>query len=119
MTTAERKYKLQDGELYDLKCVRGQTWSVTLTFKDVNKVVMNITGYTSTMTIKDKFGGTTLATLTGTISGAAGTATFAMAKTVTSALTFNNAVYTIMTTTPPSASADVPTLRGNFIMLEV
>lgn len=86
---------------YDILIEQGATFQEVYTLRDVNKALINLTGYTGEMQIRETVDSTsTLASSTGTsptitvtLGGAAGTITVSMTSAATAALSFDKAVY--------------------------
>lgn len=78
---------------------QGATFNPVLTWKDENGVVIDLTGYSARMQIRDTVDATSfiaeLTDLTGEIvlGGTAGTITFNLSAAATAAFTFDSAVY--------------------------
>lgn len=97
---------------------QGDTWSATLTVKDSNDVAKDLTGYTAKMEIRLGPGTPILATLATTpgtgivITAATGVITLSMTATVSAALTFKKAKYSLKLTS--SGGAVTTILQGDF-----
>jgi hypothetical protein len=82
---------------YDFILEQGATFSRVVTWKDSTNALVNLTGYTAKMQIRDASGGV-IVSLTDTnggitLGGAAGTITITISATQTTAFTFNTARY--------------------------
>jgi hypothetical protein len=73
--------------IYNTIIEQGATWKRTITWRDENSALVDVTGYTAVLTVSDSYGGTALVTLTESsgivVGGAAGT----FACTITAAVT--------------------------------
>jgi len=69
----------------DLVVAQGATFTATFTWK-IDGTPVDLSGYTGAAKIKDTYGGSTLATFTVTLGGAAGTITLTLSATTTGAL---------------------------------
>lgn len=79
---------------YDFTIYQGATFSRVLTWKDDSDNLINLTGYTARMQIRQRVGGDVLTTLTTenggiTLGGAAGTITLTISATNTAAITMD------------------------------
>ena len=83
---------------YDITILQGETFSLTMTWKDSDGVVVPVTGYSARMQIRRrKTSSTTELSLTSsagiTLGGAAGTILIEISDTDTAALAFFEGVY--------------------------
>lgn len=93
---------MQPGK-YDFTIYQGATLSKVLTWKDSSGNVINLTGYTAAMQIRDEHGALILdvGLLTGglVINGTAGTVTITIPAATTSTLAFDSAKYDLKLST--------------------
>lgn len=74
----------------DVTSTQGKTWVVTFTLRDSAGALVNLNGYTAAWTMKDTYGGTTVASGTSstylTMGGAAGTIALSVPASVTAGI---------------------------------
>lgn len=80
--------------VYDFTIYQGATFSRVITWKDESETLVNLTGYTARMQIRQRIGGDTLIALTTensriALGGTAGTITLNVSATDTAALTMD------------------------------
>lgn len=88
---------------YDFTIYQGATFSKVFTWRDSSKNLINLTGYTAVMYIKEDLDSTTKLltsegtspTITLTLGGVLGTITAAITAAVTGALSFDKAIYVL------------------------
>jgi len=85
---------------YNIVCDQGATFGLSMTYKDANGTVINLTGYTARMQVRSKANAsTTIVSLTSspaagiTLGGAAGTIVISISATSTAALEPGDYVY--------------------------
>jgi hypothetical protein len=89
---------------YDIEIEQGATFSETLTLRDSNKDLVDLTDYTAKMHVRENIDDTTTLltsegvspTITLTLGGVAGTVTIAISDDTTAALSFASAVYDLI-----------------------
>lgn len=94
----------------NLDLYQNASWTKTLTLHqgDASSAVVNLTGYTASLVVKDTPGGTTLLTLTSsdgiTLGGTVGTITLSRTQAQVNALTFEHGVYELTLTSSGGAT---------------
>lgn len=92
-------------ETYDIQAYKNASLNLSLTIytDDDATTLLNLTGYTATLTVRDKPGGSTIATLTSgsglTLGGSAGTIVIAQTSTQTAAWKLDVGAYDLTITT--------------------
>lgn len=103
----------------DLTYYRGSTDVLSLTWKDSNDAAVDLTGYTASMTIRDR-AGTVLAStssgITATITAASGLVAFTISDSSASALTVGTHRYDVWAVS--SGGVDYPLLYGSLVVVE-
>ena len=86
-----------DSNVYDIRVFKNEGWNQTFTLKQDDGTAYNFTGSTVTLTVRDKPGGTTIATLTSgsglTITAASGIVTVTRTASQLAAWNTNTAAY--------------------------
>ena len=106
---------------YNLQIYRGSTFDKVITWKDQNKVLINLTGWKARLHMRATIDAVnpflTLTTENGgiTLGGAAGTITFLAAASVTSAITLTQGVYDLELVAPDGVT--VTRLLEGFVFI--
>ena len=87
---------------YDISTFKNASLNLAVTVTDDNSTPWNLTGYTAALTIRDKPGGSTIATLTGgsglTLGGSAGTITVSRTSAQVQAWALDRGAYDLTVT---------------------
>jgi hypothetical protein len=102
---------------HDFHIKQGEDWTISIKFKDNNRLPKTITGYSAKMQLRETYSGNQIIELSDTsgivIDGPNGVMTFTIPKTVTANFTFPKALYDLRITT--SSGKDSYPIEGEFI----
>ena len=110
-------------QTYDIQLLETESLNLSLTVytDDAATTLLNLTGYTATFTLRDKPGGTTVATLTSgsgiTLGGTAGTITITRTPAQTAAWKKDKGAYDLTVTSADSTARTF--LLGSFELVNV